>query len=167
MVGTSDPVAIELVKTFSARFPSAYESVAQARRAVGGFAKTCGFSAQEISDIVLAVGEACNNAVEHGHVERGEFVISCTFEAALLRTEICDNGQGFEEFLPAPGADPSDCVGRGRGIPIMRALMDGVAYRRVSSGMTVVLEKVLLTRGVEEALGETRGLDAGGCSQPG
>lgn len=147
------------------KFPSAYESVAKVRQTVGAFAQASGFSMSDVSDIVLAVGEACNNAVEHGHVQRGEFIVTCSFDDHVLCTEVCDNGCGYNGFAAVADLDPGDCVGRGRGIPIMRALMDVVEYRSTSSGTTATLKKRLLARGVEETGRELRGLDAGGCRQ--
>lgn len=130
------------------------------------FAASCGYAASEISDIVLAVGEACSNAVEHGHVELGTFTVNCLFEHDILQTEIVDGGRGFEETVTAIGADLDDCIGRGRGFTIMRALMDAVVLRRGPSGMTVVLEKRLLASGVAKPVGELRGLDTSSSSQP-
>jgi anti-sigma regulatory factor (Ser/Thr protein kinase) len=151
---------------YQERFPSAFESAAKARRAVGVFAASCGFGASEISDIVLATGEACNNAVEHGHVENGEFVVDCLFEAGALHMEIADTGRGFDEKATLGGTDPSEYVGRGRGFTIMRALMDSVACRRLASGTTVVLEKNLLAGGLAKAIGELGSVDTGSRSQP-
>jgi anti-sigma regulatory factor (Ser/Thr protein kinase) len=154
------------MSTYRERFPSVFESAAKARRAVGVFAGSCGFGASEISDIVLAIGEACNNAVEHGHVENGEFIVDCLFEGGALHMEIVDTGRGFDETATFAGPDPSECIGRGRGFTIMRALMDSVACRRTASGMTVVLEKSLLAGGVAKAIGELGGFDAGSRGQP-
>ena len=149
--------------TYTAQFPSAYESVAKARRAVGAFAQVCDFAPTEISDIVLSVGEACNNAVEHGHVDDGEFTLSCVFHDEVLRIEIRDSGSVYF----SPGAvdlralNLQECLGRGRGIPIMRALMDAVSYRCAESGTTAMLEKRRLARSLGEPRGERRGVDAG------
>jgi len=148
------------VTTLRTRFPSAYESVAKARRAVGTFAHDCGFSAPEVSDIVLAVGEACSNAVEHGHTPGGFLTISCSFEAGVLSIEIADGGAGFDERA---AIDTGDWVGRGRGIRIMRALMDAISHRSTPSGTTVVMEKRLLTGRGAEARSESVGCDPGGA----
>jgi len=148
------------------RFPSAFESVAKVRRAVRAFAESCGYDASEVSDIVLAVGEACNNAVEHGHVERGNFTVECRFDGGMLLMEIVDSGRGFDSTPIVAGTDVNECIGRGRGFTIMRALMDSVECRRAPSGMMVVLEKRLLAGGVAKAVGELRGLDTGGSGQP-
>jgi serine/threonine-protein kinase RsbW len=155
-------VEASVVTKFRALYPSAYESVAQARRAVGSFAHSCGYGTSDVSDIVLAVGEACSNAVEHGHVERGHFDVSCVFEDDLLSIEIRDDGRGFVDVRADKDDDPSECIGRGRGIRIMRALMDSVRYASAPSGTIAVLEKRMLVRGVEEPGGELRGSDAGG-----
>ena len=148
--------------TQRARFPSEYQSVGKARQAVGHFAVACGFAGPEVSDVVLAVGEACSNAVEHGHVEQGEFLIECSYHEGVLRVEISDNGCGFDGSDRNGEIDAAECVGRGRGIPIMRALMDRIAYRRTKTGTTVVLEKRMSPRGVGETNGEVSRLDAGG-----
>ena len=88
--------------------------------------------------------------------------MTCMFENDVLRTEIRDNGRGFVDLGLNADDDPSDCVGRGRGIKIMRALMDSVHYACASTGTIAVLEKRLLARGGDETGGELRGLDAGG-----
>lgn len=46
--------------------PSAPEYVGIVRYAVEGLARRMAFSARQIDDIKLAVGEACTNAVRHG-----------------------------------------------------------------------------------------------------
>lgn len=148
--------------TFLASYPSSFESVAVARRAVGLFAQSRGFPAADVSDIVLAVGEACSNAVEHGHANKAHVVVRCTFEGDVLRIEIGDHGGGFDEQRATSAAIPAEFLGRGRGIPIMRAVMDGVRYEITTSGTTVFLEKRLGVRDVTEAVAELRRTDAGG-----
>jgi len=149
------------VTTFRATYPSAFDSVAVARRAVGLFAQSRGFSTAEISDIVLAVGEACSNAVEHGHMLKGHIVVRCTFEGDKLTVEIGDGGRGFDEARALNSAIPAEFLGRGRGIPIMRAVMDNVRYEITKSGTTVFLEKRLVPRDRSEALQEATWFDAG------
>jgi len=154
-------VAIKTVTTFSATYPSAYDTVAIARRAVGVFAQSRGFSSSDVSDIVLAVGEACSNAVEHGHTAKGHIVVRCTFEDDKLTVEIGDRGRGFDEKRALDSAIPAEFLGRGRGIPIMRAVMDGVRYETTKIGTTVFLEKRLVARDRPEAFSEDSWPDAG------
>ena len=143
------------------RYPSSFESVAVARRAVGLFARSRGFAPPDVSDIVLAVGEACSNAVEHGHTGKQYVDVRCEFEGDVLRIEIGDRGGGFDERRAMTAAIPAEFLGRGRGIPIMRAVMDGVRYRITPAGTTVFLEKRLVARDRAEAFEEERWPDAG------
>jgi len=130
-------------KTFRAIFPSEYRSVPAARRSVATFAAECGFDAESVSDIALAVGEACNNATEHGHVAQGCYTVTCAFDGLKMYIEVQDLGCGFD---PAGSGDPQSLVvsrGRGFGIFIMRSLMDFVEYSVTREGTRVVLVKKL------------------------
>ena len=123
---------------FSASYPSAYRSVAQARHAVADFALDCGFDLADVGDIALAVGEACNNAVEHGHRESGAILINCTFDGVVLRVDISDQGRGFDaaHLAEASGSSRGD---RGLGIFLMKRLMDNVEYDSTATGTVVRL----------------------------
>jgi anti-sigma regulatory factor (Ser/Thr protein kinase) len=154
-------VTSKTVTTFLATYPSAFDSVAVARRAVGVFAQSCGFSPSETSDIVLAVGEACSNAVEHGHTTKSHIVVRCTFEGDKLTIEVGDHGHGFDEKRTRNAPIPAEFLGRGRGIPIMRAVMDDVRYEITNAGTTVFLERRLVPRDRTEALREKTWPDAG------
>lgn len=130
------------MNTLRISLPSTFRSVAEARHAVAAFARGCGIGVVDVSDLMLAVGEACNNAVEHGHVAGGEISVDCVHEQGVLTVAVSDAGPGF---MPADRHAPGDgsmaFVGRGRGIPIMRALMDRVTFGSNAGGTTVVLEK--------------------------
>ena len=132
---------------FSARYPSSYRSVAQARHAVADFALDCGFDLAEVCDIALAVGEACNNAVEHGHVNDGSILLHCAFDGVSLNVEVADQGRGFDSdhLAEAAGSSRGD---RGLGIFLMRTLMDRVEYESKDCG-TVVRLTTRLRRRVE------------------
>lgn len=123
-----------------ALYPSAYPSVAEARHAVADFAIDCGFDYADMCDIALAVGEACNNAAEHGHVPSGHFRIGCTFDGVDLTIEIADNGSGFD-IKQVPESIRRDVVDRGMGIFLMRTLMDRVEHDCSGNGTIVRLVK--------------------------
>ena len=89
----------------------------------------------------MAVGEACNNATEHGHVINGSFALACAFDHDGLRIEVKDLGSGFDpddKEIPVPREQRGS---RGLGIFMMRSLMDVVRFAVGGAGTTVMLCK--------------------------
>ena len=98
-------------------------------------------SEKDVADIRLAVTEACANAVRHAsgthkyriHLEVGER--SCL-------VEVIDVGPGFGDLpaaLESEEADPEDETGRG--LYLMRALVDDLDFIREGESNTVKLVK--------------------------
>ena len=132
-----------LVKTFKRTYPSTYASVTRARHDVVGFSAGCGVSPSVTDDLALAVGEACNNAAEHGHVAGGAFTIQCTCDDWQLLVDVCDEGTGFMLAGKGESMDAEQRGVRGLGIFLMRALMDNVEYEIRTTGTRVRLTKIL------------------------
>jgi len=129
------------VKQFKHRYASRYTSVTQARRDVVAFTALCGLHEHDIADVALAVGEACNNAAEHGHVNGGFFTLRCTCSAGRLTVDVLDEGKGFLLAGKGERMDPESRGVRGLGIFLMRALMDDVSYEMAGHGTRVRLIK--------------------------
>jgi anti-sigma regulatory factor (Ser/Thr protein kinase) len=126
---------------FEAQFPSTPSAVSAARHAVRAFAVRRGLDPWQTSDLVLAAGEACNNAAEHGHVLGGQFTLRCIDDGHALAVEIVDQGGGFDLTGKGAQLDPEERGIRGLGIYLMRCLMDEVNYTIDASGTTVRLVK--------------------------
>jgi anti-sigma regulatory factor (Ser/Thr protein kinase) len=126
---------------FEAIFHSAPSAVAEARHAVRAFAVRAGLDAWETSDVVLAAGEACNNAAEHAHTAGGKFTVRGVDDGQLLAIEVVDYGGGFDVAGKGTGMDPEERGVRGLGIFLMRCLMDEVSYKTDGGGTTVRLVK--------------------------
>jgi serine phosphatase RsbU (regulator of sigma subunit)/anti-sigma regulatory factor (Ser/Thr protein kinase) len=95
---------------------------------------TRGASADEIYDIVVACQEACANAVEHAYRPgRHSFELDATFDSGRVRVTVRDQGQ----WRQPRGTH------RGRGVMMMRGLMDSVDIEHTDEGTTVVLERTL------------------------
>ncbi|MEV6071296.1 SpoIIE family protein phosphatase [Nocardia sp. NPDC052001] len=108
--------------------------LAPVRHALRDWLTSCGLDAQQISDVVIAIGEACVNAVEHGHRDRpaGVIRLRATALADQLWLRVTDSGTWKN---PDPVAT---AVGRrGRGIALMRGLMDRVTIVPGRTGTTV------------------------------
>jgi serine/threonine-protein kinase RsbW len=132
------------MKTFRRQYPSNYSSVPKARRDVAAFARDCLLLQNDINDVALAVGEACNNAAEHGHTTEGSFSVTCSYENGELVIEVSDRGCGFDPQGKGECSDPENLGMRGLGIFIMRSLMDDICFTVHPSGTSVRLTKYAL-----------------------
>jgi serine phosphatase RsbU (regulator of sigma subunit)/anti-sigma regulatory factor (Ser/Thr protein kinase) len=105
------------------------------RRRIQAWLTLRGLSEDERADIVLAVSEACNNAVEHAY-EQNEGTIRLVLEhdADLLEITV----QDFGKWRPA---QPS--YERGRGTSIMKSLMDDAEVLHDHRGTHVTLARRL------------------------
>nr|WP_083903880.1 ATP-binding protein [Nocardia cerradoensis] len=81
-------------------------------------------------DLLLAVNEACTNAVEHGHRGDGRTVVLHATATHSIRITVSDSGT-----WRTPRADEE--VDRGRGLPMMNALMPGTRVVSGADGTTV------------------------------
>ena len=91
-----------------------------------------GFAPGESEDILLAVSEACNNAIEHGYDgDLGSISVRVVDDEGTLRATVRDRGRWRDAVSSAD---------RGRGIAIMRTIMDTATIDRSAEGTTVVLE---------------------------
>lgn len=95
-------------------------------------------------DVVLAAGEAATNCVLHGQSADGlsnTITARVSWTGCRLQVELQDCGPGFRPDL-AKWPSPSLTAEEGRGVFIMKALMDDVTYPKVTQGTLCVLAKV-------------------------
>ena len=108
-------------------------SASVAREFAGDAAEDVGCDHAATEAFRLAISEAVANAVEHGApCENGLISVSLYIEAGCLTTEIRDCGDFKAARQPADSLDE-----RGRGLPLMFAVMDYVEIESVP-GQTVV-----------------------------
>jgi serine phosphatase RsbU (regulator of sigma subunit)/anti-sigma regulatory factor (Ser/Thr protein kinase) len=118
----------------SGRWPADRNVLAAVRQLLRRWLETRGASADEIYDIVVACQEACANAVEHAYRPgRHSFDLDATYDGGRVRVTVRDGGQ----WRPPRGTH------RGRGVMMMRGLMDSVDIEHTDEGTTVVLERML------------------------
>jgi serine/threonine-protein kinase RsbW len=104
-----------------------------------------GFDEMTTEHMTLAIREAAANAIKHGNgqdpAKIAEVIID--IDADTLSIRIRDQGEGFDTGdLPDPLAPENILKGTGRGIFLMRQLMDEVDFR-YNGGSEVVLRKAL------------------------
>jgi len=92
--------------------------------------------------VVLAVGEACANAVEHAYVEAQAGDVSV--ELSMLDDSLVVAVRDFGSWRAVPHDDPD----RGRGYEIMRALSERVD---IESGPDGTIVTMYLPHGVDRS----------------
>jgi serine/threonine-protein kinase RsbW len=127
-------------KALEMHIPADTRYLSLVRRGVRNLAESMGFPREDVADVELAVSEAVTNSVEHGSALDGdpEVVVKCRAFMDFLIVEIVD--QGPAESLP-PGTQPTVVEERGRGVMMMRALMDECENCRTDNGITVRMTK--------------------------
>ena len=111
-----------------------------------------------IDDLKLALSEACTNAIEaHAELDVEERVLVRWSERDdRLEVQVEDRGPGFDPgTLPEhpPVTDPERLnFERGLGIPLIRSLVDKVAFAPAQQGMSV---RMVMFCGPAEELDET------------
>lgn len=105
------------------------------------------FNEEAVEEIQLAIIETCINASEHSQSEDKEVHIQFLVTDEELRVKITDRGVGItadtldgSRLLGSPGLH-ADLPKRGRGLQIIRALMDEVIIESTSDGTTVSFTK--------------------------
>lgn len=92
--------------------------------------------------IMISITEVVNNGIIHGNkAEPGKRVhLSCTCYEDRIDFLVRDEGAGFlPEDVPNPLDEDNLLKEGGRGVLIIRAMMDAVEFRQGESGMEVFL----------------------------
>lgn len=125
------------------------EFVAHARAAVESAAVRAALDRDRVDDLVVAVSEACTNAIE-AQLRIGELSpveLTCTVDDGMLEVRVRDRGAGFEpaELRPRPPLhDPGHLdIERGWGIQLMQALVDELVFDLTEQGTCVLLRMSL------------------------
>jgi len=95
--------------------------------------------------VVLAAGEAFTNAVRHAHRNRpdAQIQVQCWLRPDTLELHFLDEGEPFN-LEEVPHLNPGELRIGGRGVYLMRTLMDELAYfPRAKGGNTLRMVKQL------------------------
>ncbi|HEY7478776.1 MAG TPA: SpoIIE family protein phosphatase [Actinomycetota bacterium] len=103
------------------------------RTSIRGWLEAAGIGSEARDEIVLAIGEACANAIEHaGDTGSDRITVSLALDDGTVVATISDRGRWRS-------GTASDI--RGRGLLLMEALMDAVEVTPRSDGTTVILRR--------------------------
>ena len=128
---------------YSLYLPRDANTVPVARRLCRGAMEELGIEERCLHDVALAVTEACANVIEHSSDADDEYEVSVLVNETHCEIQVIDTGRGFDhESLAEQMAETS--AERGRGISLMRALVDNVRFEsKPQAGTVVHLEKAL------------------------
>jgi PAS domain S-box-containing protein len=142
--GAADDVALLTLRNlpvperFNIGFPAEPESLAPIRSMLRRWLSHAGADEVEIAEITTACGEAATNAIEHAGTGNGaHFEVSGRREGPEIELAVRDHGSWRSE------RDDD----QGRGLDLMRTLMDTVAVEPGEEGTTVSLRRRLAQRG--------------------
>lgn len=118
--------------TLAVEVPARPENVAFVRHAVADLAERAAVPSGRRGDIVLAVGEACANAVMHAYEDQpvGVLQVSGGVDGSRLRLVVADHGGGMGPRADSPGL--------GLGLPLMASLSSSLELRPSPGGGTEV-----------------------------
>jgi serine/threonine-protein kinase RsbW len=136
----------EGVKWFRLELPSDPSSTRLVSHGLRCFLRACGWERREAFRIDLAVNEALDNAITHGNLHRWERQVCLTVadDGEALVVEVQDEGLGapFDpDSLQSLRTRNEALAERGRGVALMKKLMDEVTFVRDPDGHRVRMLK--------------------------
>jgi anti-sigma regulatory factor (Ser/Thr protein kinase) len=113
--------------------PALPRSLRDIRVAMRRWLSTVGAAPLTVAELLVAVGEACSNAVEHAYGTGGGTVtVHLELQLPDVLTTVCDTGR----WRPPGGENREN---RGRGTLLMRNCSDDLRINHGPTGTTVVI----------------------------
>lgn len=121
--------------------PNEPARVSEARAFVSSFLTDLRTPVDVSTEILLAVGEAAANANRHGKRPEGrsEVRVYCALEGPSVTITIADDGPGFDPANVDAKSLPDKFASGGRGLFLMRELMDEVEFESTDAGTIVTM----------------------------
>jgi serine/threonine-protein kinase RsbW len=130
---------------FSLTLPREALSIPVTRNILGATMLNLGIDRRCVEDVEVVVTEACTNVLRHAEPESADYEVEVSLTNDRADIKITDRGPGFDQVSlnQTRALDPTE--EGGRGILLMRALVDGIEFLNdPASGTTVHLTKNLV-----------------------
>jgi serine/threonine-protein kinase RsbW len=131
-------------KNFQLVLASKTEAIEEIERLAADAAVLADFSQEEQDSLAIAVTEIANNAIVHGNKrDAGKKVfVNIAVNGGEVRMTVRDQGVGFDPDKLSNPLDPENLLREsGRGVFIVRSLMDEVLYDFSQGGTEVTIIK--------------------------
>ena len=126
--------ALPLEDTLEMTLPARPNILGGLRNTLGRWLQAAGANENELFDITLSASEAATNAIEHAYGAReASFIVRCEHDGQKVIVTVRDIGR-WRTDRPQGG---------GRGLEIMRALLDSVEIDSDEGGTVVTMTKRL------------------------
>jgi anti-sigma regulatory factor (Ser/Thr protein kinase) len=125
--------------------PNEAVRVPEVRSFVAAFLADVRAPVEVSSEILLATGEAAANANRHGKRAEGrsEIRVQCSFTTSMVSVTIADDGPGFDAALVKSADLPDRFASGGRGLYLMRELMDDIEVDATPGGTRITMRRKL------------------------
>lgn len=129
--------------SLSLRLPRDEASVPLVRHLCGDALRKLRVEDECVSDVEVAITEACTNVVKHSSGSPDEYNVKIVIDGRCCEISVSDAGSGFDDTT-GKGEPAHPSAESGRGITLMRALVDNVKFvSRPADGTIVHLVKTL------------------------
>lgn len=141
----TDPLQPSAAQSRSATMKLSFKcDLSEVRPAVAGvhdFLAKEGWNPDDLMSFDLALVEACNNAIQYVSPSEREFPVAVEASSSTNDVEfrVHDHTPGFE--LPARVELPPPDSEHGRGLFLMKEIMDYVAYFRSKNGNILIMRR--------------------------
>ncbi len=96
----------------------------------------------QFHNLLVATTEAVNNSITHGNLRdpKKKVIITCKVTKSSIEVKVHDEGLGVtEQELPDPLEEKNLLRESGRGIFLMRHLMDSIKFKHDETGSVVIM----------------------------
>ncbi len=100
----------------------------------------------QFNKLLVAATEAVNNGIIHGNKRdpHKKVILSCEINSSSLVIRVQDEGPGVDpSSLPDPLAEENLMRENGRGVFLMRSLMDVVEFEKIPDGSAVIMKMAI------------------------
>lgn len=128
--------------TYAISIHSIRSNIRRVERFILGLKREIPLDNAILDRVLISVTEAVNNGIVHGNRLQAEkkVHVTCSVFSDRLVFSIRDEGAGFvPERVPDPLREENLLKEGGRGIHIIRSLMDSVVFHRHDNGMEIVM----------------------------
>jgi serine/threonine-protein kinase RsbW len=122
---------------YGLRLPREVETVPIVRDLCRTAMTQLGVEEAAVHDVALALTEACANVVTHASGTDDDYEVRFKLDGDLCMISVVDSGRGFDAASLDDGM-PDTAAERGRGIELMKALVDRVTFDSVPERGTIV-----------------------------